>query len=174
MNKFIALILVFVFPVLAHSEDVGRIDLEITTNSVHFQKRMDGREWNQSNPGFAVAYVWPHRTLWEKEVDYCVTAGTVKNSEYGQTAFVGGCIRKELLTISYVKVSVGAFAGVMNYPSKYNPDRRAGDLFPAVLPTLTVSVGERLSLDATFIPKVQEKQGSAAILFGVRYGFDFP
>jgi predicted ATPase len=58
-------VLVSVFPAFAHSEEqVGRVDLEVTTNSIHFEKRKDGREWNQKNTGFGLEYVFPPGTLW--------------------------------------------------------------------------------------------------------------
>ncbi len=158
------------FPPTVYSDEGKRVDLQLGIGSSHFEQRSDGRPWNQKNYGVAVQYVTPG-TLWGKDVEYCATLGEVKNSEFGQTIFAGGCIRKTILKVPLGEISVGAFAGVMTYPSKYNPERKSNDLFLVILPTVTVSVGEKVYLDATFIPKVkvQGNQGSAAVLFTLRF-----
>jgi hypothetical protein len=81
-----------------------------------------------------------------KDIEYAVTAGTIKNSEFGQTIFAGGCVTKPILKWSSGRISVSAFVGALNYPSKFNLQQKAGDIIPAILPTLTVCFGETLLL----------------------------
>lgn len=143
-------------------------DLQFGIGSVHAEKRADGKPWNESNTGVAVQYI-SRGTLWDKDVEYCTTAGQLKNSEFGQTVYAGGCVRKNILAGSVGKVSIGAFAGLMTYPSIYNTERKADQIFPVVLPTVSACLKNGTCLDATYIPKVQEKTASAAILFMGRF-----
>lgn len=152
----------------AQSAEGKGFDLQFGIGSVHAEKRADGKPWNEKNAGIAVQYI-SHGTLLGGNVEYCATAGQLKNSEFGQTVYVGGCVRKAVLEGPVGKISIGAFAGVMTYPSIYNSQRKTGDLFPVVLPTASACLKNGICLDATFIPKVQEKTASAAVLFVVRF-----
>ncbi|MSU74497.1 hypothetical protein EXS57_01825 [Candidatus Kaiserbacteria bacterium] len=142
-------------------------DLQLGLGSIHAEKRADLKPWNEANPGMAVQYVTPGMLL-GKEVEYCATAGVIRNSEFGQTVYAGGCVRKAILEGSVGKISVGAFAGGMTYPSRYNHQRKDGEVFPAVLPTISGCLKNGMCVDMMFIPKIQ-KEGSAAVLFAGRF-----
>lgn len=152
----------------AQSDEGKGFDLQFGIGSIHAEKRADGKPWNEKNSGVAVQYITPG-TLWGSDVEYCSTAGQLKNSEFGQTVYLGGCVRKAVVEGSIGKISIGAFAGVMTYPSIYNNQRKTGDLFPVVLPTASACLKNGVCLDATFVPKVQEENSSAAILFVARF-----
>jgi hypothetical protein len=167
--SLIALVL-FSSPVYGDDGEEGkRVDLQLGIGSVHFQHRKDGKPWNDSNTGIAIEYIFPG-TLWKDDVEYCATAGQFKNSEFGGTLFAGGCVRKAVLEFPFGKISIGVFAGVMTYPSRYNSERKASNVFAVILPTASASVGKGVYLDATFVPKVQANNAnaSAALLFTVR------
>lgn len=161
-------ILLSLFSTSALSAEGKGADLQYGIGSMHAEKRADGKPWNENNAGVAVQYISPG-TLLDRNVEYCTTAGQLKNSEFGQTVYIGGCVRKAVLEGSVGKISIGAFAGVMTYPSIYNNQRKTGDLFPVVLPTASACLKNGMCLDATFIPKVQEKTASAAILIMGRF-----
>lgn len=145
------------------------VNLQFGIGSYHFQNREDGKPWNQQNTGLGIEYIAPGKLLGH-DVEYCGSAGQIKNSEFGETIFAGGCARKVVLEGSAGKVSLGAFAGVMTYPSKYNANRKAGDIFPVILPTASACLKSGICVDATFIPKVQkDHNASAAILFMGRF-----
>lgn len=161
--------ILFFLSFIAHSaENDGTLELGVGIGSVHEQKRADGNPWNETNNGVAVYYRTPG-VFFGKEVEYCATVGQIQNSEFGKTAYVGGCIRKILFEGSMGNVSLGVFAGVMTYPSKYNTLRKSSDLFPVILPTISGCMANGLCLDATVIPKVDKNQGSSAVLFMVRF-----
>ncbi len=162
----VALLSLFSFS--AQSAEGKSLNLQFGIGSYHFQERADGRPWNQRNDGIGIEYVTPGK-LWGDDVEYCRSAGQIKNSEFGQTVHVGGCVRKAVLEGSVGKISIGVFAGVMTYPSKYNARRQAGDLFPVVLPTASACLKNGVCLDATFIPKIQEENASTAILIMGRF-----
>lgn len=161
----LAAVLFVLFSTSVYSEEGKRIDLQLGGVSVHAEKRGDGKPWNESNPLVAVQYVTPG-TLWGRDVEYCATAGTIKNSEFGQTVFAGGCVRKAILKGSLGEVSVGAFAGVMTYPSRYNLTRESSDLFPAVLPTASACLKNGMCLEAIIVSKVQKGGSTAVLLMG--------
>lgn len=169
-RKFVGLIIMLLIfsPLVAHGAGIRGLDLQLGLGSVHAEKRSDGKPWNEKNSGAAIQYVSPG-VLFGDNVEYCATAGQISNSEYGQSLFMGGCFRKTVLRGSLGKVSIGAFAGVMTYPSIYNTGRGTGDLFPAILPTASACLKNETCMDTTFIPKIQEKTASAAILFVVRF-----
>ena len=148
--------------------------LELGLGSVHATKRADGQPWNERNTGVALEYVSPGRFFGHR-VQYCATAGEMQNSEFGETLFAGACVRKEILSGELGTISVGAFAGAMTYPSRYNADRKPGDIFPAILPTASACLRatSNVCLDATFIPKVQkdDANASAALFFSLRMSF---
>lgn len=138
--------------------------------SVHAEKRADGRSWNQENWGLGAQYVKPS-TFLGNEVNYFAGGGVLKNSEFGLTTYLGGGARKEVLSGSLGKVSVGAFAGLMTYPSKYSSANN-GKIFPVVLPTTSIcSVNGGACIDGTYIPKVQKNNASSAVLFQGRLQF---
>ena len=159
--------LLTLFSSLAQCAEGTGVDLQFGIGSIHAEKRSDGKPWNEKNTGIAVQYI-THGTLWGTDVEYCAVGGQVKNSEFGQTVYAGGCVRKAVLEGSVGKISIGAFAGVMTYPSIYNKQRKTGDLFPVVLPTASACLKNGVCLDTTFVPKIQEENASAAILFVVR------
>ncbi|MHB8660884.1 MAG: hypothetical protein ACYC75_03065 [Minisyncoccota bacterium] len=169
MKTIVSLLVAFssLFSFSAYSSEGKEIDLLLGLGSVHAQQRKDGQPWNQRNNGVAAQYIFPG-TVWGQDVEYCVTAGQVKNSEFGQSRYIGGCVRKTILEGSLGKISFGAFAGAMTYPSKYNSERRPSKLFPVVLPVASACLGNGVCVDATFIPKVQKNGGSAAVLFMLR------
>ena len=136
--------------------------------SVHAEKRQDGKPWNEANSGVAFQYITTGM-LWNSDVEYCTTVGTIKNSEFGQTSYAGSCVRKKVLHNSAGTFSIGAFVGLMTYPSVYNELRRSNQLFPVVLPVASVCLKSGKCLDMTYIPKVPGKTATSAVLFMGRF-----
>ena len=150
----VALLSLFSFS--AQSAEGKSLNLQFGIGSYHFQERADGRPWNQRNDGIGIEYVTPGK-LWGDDVEYCRSAGQIKNSEFGQTVHVGGCVRKAVLEGSVGKISIGVFAGVMTYPSKYNARRQAGDLFPVVLPTASACLKNGVCLDTDVRSRLKKR-----------------
>lgn len=136
--------------------------------SVHAEKRQDGKPWNEANSGIAFQYITTG-TFWNSDVEYCSTVGTLKNSEFGQTVYAGRCVRKKVLRNSAGTFSIGAFAGLMTYPSTYNKTRHSSQMFPVILPVASACLKNGNCLDTTYIPKVPGKTETSAVLFMGRF-----
>lgn len=171
--KTVLLFVLFAFSATSFARDETGYYLQIGVASAHQEMRKDGRPWNQNNTGVGIQYYYPG-TFLGSDVEYYKGISTIKNSEFGDTVHIGGGFRKMLVSGSAGSISVGIIAGVMNYPSEYNANRSAKLFFPVALPTLSVCNVKNICMDWMYIPKVQENQGSAALLFTTRFRFKFP
>lgn len=151
----------------ASANEGKQVDILVGIGSKHFEKRTDKRPWNEQNTGLAIQYSAPG-TLLGKDVEYFGAIGQVKNSEFGQTIYAGGGVRKDLVRGEYGRLYVGGMVGVMTYPSVYNTNRGTGDVFPVALPMVGTCLGKKVCLDMTAIPKIQQG-GSAAVFFSARF-----
>ena len=154
----------------AQAKEAG-LYLQLSGASVHAERRADGRPWNQRNWGLGLQYVAPG-TLLGADVNYFVAAGGLKNSEFGQSSYLGGGARKPIVSGALGELSLGAFAGLMNYPSRYD---RISDarFYPIVLPSVNLcAAGGAACLDTYLIPKVLNL-ASAAVLFQGRIRVPF-
>lgn len=157
--------LVGIFLSLSAQADEGWY-LNLGGVSKHATKRLDGQPWNEKNYGAGLQRV-TQGTLWGSNVQYYQTLGVVKNSEFGLSTYVGGGVKKAVLESELASVSLGLYAGLMNYPSKYNAKNGDG-MFPVVLPMVTTCLGtDDVCIESTYIPK-HGYGSSAAVLVQLR------
>lgn len=118
MRERICFFVVLFFVGSAYGENTkeSHFEAQIGGISVHEHKKNGVvTKWNEKNTGIAFQYVM-HGMFYGEQVDYFASLGQIKNSEFGQSRFVGSGIRTAVFENQFWKVYIGAFGGIMTYP----------------------------------------------------------
>lgn len=129
----------------AHAE----LHLQLHSNSHHFQERLDGKAWNERNPGLALRY--------SPSPDWSAQVGAYRNSEFARTYYA---------LADWTPLQAGQFsAGVFGGAATGYRERPIQPLGGA----LVRWQGDRFSVTARIAPRADRKSSAVATVeFGMR------
>lgn len=146
------LYLILSFCLLASSASAGELSILINGKAIHFDTP-SGLTLNESNWGAGLQYDWDRNG--RKWVPFVVVSGFIDSVNSPSYYAGGGYMQRWQLNKTW-----HADAGWIGFLMA-RQDFNNGDLFPGVLPAFSIGTN-RVSLNATYIPKVYPKMVALA------------